>query len=93
MTGNPNCGRTDLLPESLVGALRLFLDEVEEEAEFEARFGRPLKDLTIDELCAATYGGTTIGENWPKRPQSDCAPGSSEPGYSCAEANRLVTPV
>jgi hypothetical protein len=90
LTGNPNCGRADLLPESFVGALRLFLDEVEEEAEFEGRFGKPLKNLTIDELCAATYGDTTIGESWPKRPASDHTPGSGEPADSDREARRLV---
>jgi hypothetical protein len=45
----------------------MLLDEVEEEAEFEGRFGKPLKDLSIDELCAATSRGVTVGENWPKR--------------------------
>ena len=56
-----------MLPVSLVGALRMMLDEVEEEAEFEGRFGKPLKDLSMDELCAATSRGVTVGESWPKR--------------------------
>jgi hypothetical protein len=54
-------------PVSLAGALRMMLDEVEEEAEFEGRFGKPLKDLSMDELCAATSRGVAVGESWPRR--------------------------
>jgi len=90
LTGHPNCGRVDPLPGDLVGALRLFLDEVEEEAEFEDRFGRPLMNLSIDELCAATYHGLAVGDSWPRRPQSDRPIGSDEPGDSDAEARLQV---
>lgn len=90
MTGHPNCGRGDPPPDDLVGALRLFLDEVEEEAEFEDRFGRPLMNLSIDELCAATYHGLAIGDSWPRRPQSDRPIGSEEPGDGDSEARLQV---
>jgi hypothetical protein len=91
LTGHPNRATAGSLPDDLAGALRLLLDEVEEEAAFEDRFGRPLKDLSIEELCAATYHGMTVGESWPKRPRSDNTADSNGPGNDDADARQQTS--
>ncbi len=90
LTGNPESVRAGEAPDSMVGALRLLLDEVEEEAEFVARFEKPLRDLSIEELCAATDRGVFVGESWPRRPPSDQAPETEKPGAAEAQAAQPV---
>ena len=73
-----------MLPSDYLRALRTLLDEIQEEAEFEARYGMPPKGLSIDRQ----YGGATAGEHWPKRPTSDSTLGSDRPGDNDVEAAR-----
>ena len=61
------------------------MDEIEEESEFEARYGMTLNVLGINEQHGVSSGGTA-GEHWPKRPPSDNAPDSDRPGESDVEA-------
>ena len=77
-----------MLPVDYLCALRSLLDEIEEEAEFEARYGRPLNCLSISEEYAVTTPSATEGEHWPRRPASDNTMGSDEPGVCRVEAVR-----
>jgi len=77
-----------MLPVDYICALRSLLDEIEEEAEFESRYGRPLNCLSISEQYAVAAPSTTAGEHWPKRPTSDNTMGSDEPGDCGVEATR-----
>ena len=77
-----------MLPVDCLCALRSLLDEIEEEAEFEDRYGRPLNSLSISEQYAVAAPSATDGESWPKRPASDNTMGSDEPGDCRVEAVR-----
>jgi hypothetical protein len=77
-----------MLPVDYLRALRTLLDEIEEEAEFEARYGLHPNGLSISKQHAVTYPGGTAGEHWPKRPASDNTLGSDEPGDCGVEATR-----
>ena len=77
-----------MLPVDYLRALRTLLDEIEEEAEFESRYGLPPNRLSISEQYAVAAPGGTDGEHWPKRPASDNPLGSVEPGYCGVEATR-----
>jgi hypothetical protein len=77
-----------MLPVDYLCALRSLLDEIEEEAEFESRYGLPLNGLAISEQYAVTTPSVTDGEHWPRRPVSDNTMGSDEPGDCRVEAVR-----
>jgi hypothetical protein len=77
-----------MLPVDCLCTLRSLLDEIEEEAEFESRYGRPLNSLSISEQYAVAAPSATDGEHWPKRPASDNTLDSDEPGYCGVEATR-----
>jgi hypothetical protein len=85
LTGQTYPGYTGTLPDDHLRALRKLLDEIEEESEFEARYGMPLNSLGINEQHGASSGGAA-GEHWPKRPPTDSTPGSDRPGECDAEA-------
>jgi hypothetical protein len=76
LAGLPVYARPGRAPDVSVGALRRFLDEVEEEAEFLARFDKPLKDVSPEELEAARDQGVFVGECWDKRPSAKPKPGT-----------------
>jgi len=88
LTGQSNSGPSSMLPVDYLCALRSLLDEIEEETEFEARYGLPLNRLSISEQYDVTHAGGNAGEHWPKRPASDNTLGSDEPGYCGVEATR-----
>ena len=85
MTGQPYPGYTGTLPDDHLRALRKLLDEIEEESEFEARYGVTLNGLGINEQHGVSSGGAA-GEHWPKRPPTDDSPDSEQPGDGAVEA-------
>ncbi len=85
LTGQTYPGYTGTLPDDHLRALRKLLDEIEEESEFEARYGMTLNGRGISEQHGVSSGGAT-GEHWPKRPASDNNPDSERPGDSDVEA-------
>jgi len=85
LTGQTYPGYTGTLPDDHLRALRKLLDEIEEEADFEAMYGMPPKNLGINEQYGVKYVGGTAGEHWPKRPPSDNTPDSDRPGDSDVE--------
>ncbi len=85
MTGQTYPGYSGTLPDDHLRALRKLLDEIEEEAEFEARYGMPPNGLGRDEH-GVRYCDGAAGEHWPKRPTSDDNPDSDRPGHSDVDA-------
>jgi hypothetical protein len=76
LTGHSYPGYTGTLPDDHLRALRKLLDEIEEEAEFEATYGMPPKGLED------RFAKVAVGEHWPKRPSSDNTPDSDQSGDS-----------